>query len=318
MSNPHLNTAIGAVAFAPFGESYNKSSAMRLNFTDQFQDSQIPDTYDFEARKLSDIQGRWLSPDPAGLAAVDLTNPQTWNRYAYVGNKPMTATDPLGLFIAVCRPARGGDLVCFDGGGDGTGGIGFDNPVLVGGVPPCYMCGGPGGGGGGYGGQPGPGGPSGGPSGPSPIGVIPGGGILGCGGDFLPCGLSPTSHGNVPCDFGICGPSIGNDFGPGEAAAGAATLEGICIIVEPCGVSELLVGGALFLGTVAAIDTYHHFSNNVAQNRQFDEAVRQIESRCGRKLGKADRRRLHDEITGGGFSLPDIVEIGVGMFCPGN
>jgi len=36
-------------------------------------------------------------PDPAGLAAVDLTNPQTWNRYAYVGNNPLNAVDPLGL-----------------------------------------------------------------------------------------------------------------------------------------------------------------------------------------------------------------------------
>jgi hypothetical protein len=34
-------------------------------------------------------------PDPAGLAAADITNPQTWNRYAYVMNDP----------IGVCRPA---------------------------------------------------------------------------------------------------------------------------------------------------------------------------------------------------------------------
>ncbi|HET7103033.1 MAG TPA: hypothetical protein VFI20_03000 [Terracidiphilus sp.] len=30
--------------------------------------------------------GRWLSPDPAGWAAVDLTNPQSLNRYGYVLN----------------------------------------------------------------------------------------------------------------------------------------------------------------------------------------------------------------------------------------
>jgi len=29
--------------------------------------------------------------------AVTLTNPQTWNRYAYVGNSPLTNIDPLGL-----------------------------------------------------------------------------------------------------------------------------------------------------------------------------------------------------------------------------
>jgi RHS repeat-associated protein len=135
MSNPHLNTAIGAVAYAPFGESYNKTSAMRLNFTDQFQDSQIADTYDFEARKLSDIQGRWLSPDPAGLAAVDLTNPQTWNRYAYVGNRPLNNIDRLGLFLNVCDASCEGDGGGGDDGGDG-GDPCFFNPELCGGASP--------------------------------------------------------------------------------------------------------------------------------------------------------------------------------------
>jgi hypothetical protein len=37
-----------------------------------------------------------MHPDPAGLAAVDITNPQSWNRYAYVNN-PLGNVDPLGL-----------------------------------------------------------------------------------------------------------------------------------------------------------------------------------------------------------------------------
>ncbi len=48
-------------------------------------------------RQQSSAQGRWLVPDPAGLAAVDLTNPQTWNRYAYVTNNPLSRVDPRGL-----------------------------------------------------------------------------------------------------------------------------------------------------------------------------------------------------------------------------
>ncbi len=35
------------------------------------------------------------------LAAVDITNPQTWNRYAYVMNNPLNSTDPLGLKCGV-------------------------------------------------------------------------------------------------------------------------------------------------------------------------------------------------------------------------
>lgn len=44
------------------------------------------------------MQGRWLSPDPSGLAAVDPTNPQSWNRYVYALNNPLRYTDPLGLY----------------------------------------------------------------------------------------------------------------------------------------------------------------------------------------------------------------------------
>ena len=48
-------------------------------------------------RKFATAQGRWLSPDPAGLAAANPANPQSWNRYAYVLNSPMGLVDPSGL-----------------------------------------------------------------------------------------------------------------------------------------------------------------------------------------------------------------------------
>jgi RHS repeat-associated protein len=47
-------------------------------------------------REYSIPQGRWLSPDRAGLAAVDPSNPQSWNRYAYVLNNPLANVDPDG------------------------------------------------------------------------------------------------------------------------------------------------------------------------------------------------------------------------------
>ncbi len=52
--------------------------------------------YDFLYREYS-TQGRWPQPDPAGLAAIDVSNPQSWNRYAYAYNSPCSQTDPLGL-----------------------------------------------------------------------------------------------------------------------------------------------------------------------------------------------------------------------------
>jgi RHS repeat-associated protein len=88
-------------AYAPFGETYNGAgiSASDRLFTGQTQDVSpgAQGIYDFLFRQYSSSQGRWLVPDPAGLAAVDPTNPQTWNRYAYVGNNPLNRVDPLGL-----------------------------------------------------------------------------------------------------------------------------------------------------------------------------------------------------------------------------
>jgi RHS repeat-associated protein len=52
-------------------------------------------------RQLSSTHGRWLTPDPY-MGSMDLTNPQSLNRYAYVMNDPMDLTDPLGLDPPTC------------------------------------------------------------------------------------------------------------------------------------------------------------------------------------------------------------------------
>src|SRR5207247_5272823 len=54
-------------------------------------------TYYFPERHFRTSQGRWASPDPGGLGAVDMSDPQTLNRYAYVRNSPLNAIDPEGL-----------------------------------------------------------------------------------------------------------------------------------------------------------------------------------------------------------------------------
>jgi RHS repeat-associated protein len=92
------------VAYAPFGEPYAGSGTQDLSFTGQNQDtesSQVPGgaggLYDFLYREHSPVQGRWLSPDPSGIAAANPSDPQSWNRYAYVGNRPLNSVDSLGL-----------------------------------------------------------------------------------------------------------------------------------------------------------------------------------------------------------------------------
>jgi len=83
-------------AYAPYGESYAEWGTTDHVFTGQKEDT-VGDLYDFPFREYHASQGRWLSPDPAGLAAADLANPQSLNRYAYVANNPLAFTDPQGL-----------------------------------------------------------------------------------------------------------------------------------------------------------------------------------------------------------------------------
>ena len=81
-------------AYAPFGEPYAPSGTTDLSFTGMNQDTSAG-LYDFLYREFS-TQGRWSEPDPGGLSAVDPSIPQTWNRYAYVENSPLSLVDPFG------------------------------------------------------------------------------------------------------------------------------------------------------------------------------------------------------------------------------
>jgi len=72
-----------------------------------------------------------MSPDPLGMGAADLTNPQSLNQYSYVGNNPTNVSDPNGM----------------DWGWGGFGGIGSDcvwceqGPSLGGSLPPNWRDG---------------------------------------------------------------------------------------------------------------------------------------------------------------------------------
>jgi RHS repeat-associated protein len=141
-------------AYAPYGEPYAGSGTTDLSFTGQNADT-VGDEYDFLNREYHYLQGRWISPDPAGLTAADPTNPQGWNRYAYVLNSPTTLIDPLGLDYGgdppcVADPSTG-HVYCGPGGsGGGPGGGPCSQIVMAFGFahPENQGCGGTGSGGG--------------------------------------------------------------------------------------------------------------------------------------------------------------------------
>ena len=87
-----------SLGFAPFGEQYAAGgNPPTVAWFGENPTNTVSDEYDADNRRIHSSQGRWISPDPAGLAAVELSNPQTLNRYAYVKNNPLNRVDPTGL-----------------------------------------------------------------------------------------------------------------------------------------------------------------------------------------------------------------------------
>lgn len=195
---------------SPYGDALNCGAApydaSPYHFAGMYRDDETG-FYHTLNRYYNPRLGSWMSPDPAGLAAADLSNPQSLNRYAYVLNNPINFVDPFGLDMCALdgRSADGCAIPCDDpfvtpdpetcsGGGGG-----FPFPIPVGG--------GGGGGGGISGGGPNP--ATGKPSPPLseqlPPGVV-----------IRPPGLwtlfLPIDEG---CEFGACVP-LGDSFGPGN------------------------------------------------------------------------------------------------------
>ncbi len=85
------------VLFYPWGEMWKNPVQTDYQFAGTIWMDGLSSA-DFATYRLYRYDlGRWLSPDPAGMMAVDIKNPQTLNRYAYVVNSPLSFTDPLGL-----------------------------------------------------------------------------------------------------------------------------------------------------------------------------------------------------------------------------
>jgi RHS repeat-associated protein len=101
------------ISSAPFGDAQQSAgscSPSNLFFTGKERDTESGNDY-FGARYYGSSMGRFMSPDPSGLAYADPTNPQSFNLYSYAQNNPLTNVDPTGL-----------DCVYFNDAGTGVDG----------------------------------------------------------------------------------------------------------------------------------------------------------------------------------------------------
>ena len=96
----------------------NSGDNNRKKFTQQERDNETGLDY-MHARYYANTQGRFTSPDSL-LGSI--ANPQTLNRYAYVGNNPPNSTDPTGHL-----PSGTAEWSPLRSGGDG-GYSSFDDP----------------------------------------------------------------------------------------------------------------------------------------------------------------------------------------------
>jgi len=83
--------------YSPYGSEYGVTAGPNhYKFTGRERDTETGLDY-FGARYYTGPTGRFMSPDPANLS-VDFWLPQTWNRYTYSLNNPLSMVDRNGLW----------------------------------------------------------------------------------------------------------------------------------------------------------------------------------------------------------------------------
>jgi RHS repeat-associated protein len=140
----------------PWGQQWSMSGTQQEERFARFRRRDAETNFDpTHFRMYTANQGRWLIPDPGSKGSAGLVSPQSFNRYAYVGNNPIVLTDPVGLCGEPDQwdPSTNtltGSYPCNVGGGGAGGGGGTILCALLGGA--CGGVGGGAGGGAGWGG----------------------------------------------------------------------------------------------------------------------------------------------------------------------
>jgi RHS repeat-associated protein len=96
----HDYLPFGEELFAPTSgrtatQGYASGDGVRQHFTQKERDTETGLDY-FGARYYASLQGRFTSSDPL-MASARVGNPQTWNRYTYALNNPLSYVDPNGM-----------------------------------------------------------------------------------------------------------------------------------------------------------------------------------------------------------------------------
>ena len=96
--------------YLPFGEELGSGIGMRLSNQGYGNNDGVNKKYaamETDAsglshtlwRKYDSLSARWTTTDPYS-GSMDVNDPQSFNRYSYVGNDPVNETDPTGLALA--------------------------------------------------------------------------------------------------------------------------------------------------------------------------------------------------------------------------
>jgi RHS repeat-associated protein len=96
----NLSTNFYEQAALPYGTALDGESMGATNRRFTSYDRSSVTGLDYAVNRYYDSQqGRFTTVDPIGTGAATVEDPQSWNMYSYVGNDPINAVDPDGLFL---------------------------------------------------------------------------------------------------------------------------------------------------------------------------------------------------------------------------
>jgi RHS repeat-associated protein len=96
------NASLGAMNYFPYGEERTSTANDVEKFGTYTRDAVGQDYA--QQRYYNSSVGAFWTPDPGGIRTVNPSNPNSWNRYAYVNGDPANHSDPVGMEQDLCGP----------------------------------------------------------------------------------------------------------------------------------------------------------------------------------------------------------------------